>query len=261
MSTQNAPDRYLHTAGARLRWRLEGKGPALVLLHGWALDLDYWDPIVPLLATEFQVLRFDRRGFGLSRGLPDIHCNVDDLATVLYSAGIGRAVLIGMSQGARLALHFTQRFPDCVRGLVLDGAPAVDSATELPLAECRRQLQTGGITALQAGILQLPPMQLQTADTAARALLDSIVARYEGVDLLNPVERASPPDPAAIMVPALILNGGLDSPARLEAGRQLQRTMSSAQRAELGGAGHLAALDDPSAYAKAVATFCRQLPQ
>ncbi len=259
MSTQNGPDRYLQAADARLRWRLEGKGPALVLLHGWALDLNYWDPLVPLLATEFQLLRFDRRGFGLSQGLPDIHRNVDDLAAVLDAAGVNRAVLVGMSQGARLALHFTQRHPARVRGLVLDGAPAVESETELPLAECRRQLQAGGVSALQATILQLPPMQLQTADTAARAHLEAMVARYQGLDLLNPVKRASAPDPTAVTAPVLILNGSLDSTARREAGRRLQRSFVSARRVELTGAGHLALLDDPRAYARAVAIFCQQL--
>src|SRR5262245_57088497 len=63
MSTQTAQDRYLPVNGARLRWRLEGAGPALVLLHGWALDLAYWEPVIAPLARDFTVLRFDRRGF------------------------------------------------------------------------------------------------------------------------------------------------------------------------------------------------------
>jgi pimeloyl-ACP methyl ester carboxylesterase len=231
-----------------------------VLLHGWALDLNYWDALVPLLAAQFQLLRFDRCGFGLSQGLPDIHRNVDDLAMLLDAAGMERAVVLGMSQGARLALHFAQRHPARARALVLDGAPAVESETELPLAECLRQLQTGGVSALQASILQLPPMQLQTTDAAVRAHLEAIVARYQGLDLLNPVERATAPEPAAITAPVLILNGSLDSTARREAGRKLQGSFASARRMELADAGHLALLDDPGAYASAVATFIHQLP-
>src|SRR5262245_47786394 len=102
MSTQSGVDRYLESNGARLRWRLQGSGPALALLHGWALDLDYWNPAVERLAAHFTVLRFDRRGFGLSGGQPDIHRNVADLAAVLDAAGVARAALLGMSQGARL---------------------------------------------------------------------------------------------------------------------------------------------------------------
>ena len=59
MSIQNVPDRYLECDGAHLRWRLEGRGPAIALLHGWALDLEYWDPVAARLALQFTVLRFD----------------------------------------------------------------------------------------------------------------------------------------------------------------------------------------------------------
>ena len=59
----------------------------LMLLHGWPLDLGTWDPLAAQLAVHFTVLRFDRRGFGQSEGLPDIHRNVDDLCAVLDAAG------------------------------------------------------------------------------------------------------------------------------------------------------------------------------
>lgn len=260
MSTRTAPDRFLEREGARLRWRLEGTGPAIVLLHGWALDLQYWDPVTALLAPHFTVLRFDRRGFGLSTGLPDIRRNVDDLVALLDAAAIDRAILLGMSQGARLAIHFALRHPARARALLLDGVPALDAEPELPLDEYRRQLETRGTAALQAGILQHPLMQLQTDDPAGRRVLADLVTRYRGQDLLHPVPRARTVDPGAITQPVLILNGTLDSPARREAGRRLQQAIPGAQRVALPGAGHLAQLDDPAGYAAAVAAFCRDLP-
>ena len=60
-------DHFSEHAGARLRWRKEGGGPALVLLHGWALDLSSCNLLAPLLATRFTVLSFDRRGFATLR--------------------------------------------------------------------------------------------------------------------------------------------------------------------------------------------------
>ena len=42
-------DRYFEHDDARLRYRDQGAGPALLLLHGWLLDLTLWDPLVPLL--------------------------------------------------------------------------------------------------------------------------------------------------------------------------------------------------------------------
>ncbi|HTQ37053.1 MAG TPA: alpha/beta hydrolase [Steroidobacteraceae bacterium] len=261
MSTpQPVQDRFLDRAGARLRWRLAGSGPELVLLHGWALDLDYWDPVVALLAPRFTVLRFDRRGFGLSTGTPDIHRNVDDLLAILAAAGVRFPVLVGMSQGARLALHFACREPARTRALVLDGAPAFDVESGLPLLEYAQRLAADGPRALQAAILRHPLMELRTGDAAAHELLAAILTRYRGLDLLHPLAHARAPQTGSIAAPVLILNGGRDEPTRRAAGATLQRQMPHAQRLTLPGAGHLAALDNPARYAQAVADFCDSLP-
>jgi pimeloyl-ACP methyl ester carboxylesterase len=260
MSTQNAPDRFLERDAARLRWRIEGAGPGLVLLHGWALELGYWDEAAAALATGHTVLRFDRRGFGRSTGLPDIHRNVDDLAAMMDAAGLARAVLLGMSQGARLAIHFALRFPGRVRGLLLDGAPAFDAEPELPMDEYRRLLEREGLRALHAAILQHPLMRLYCTDPAARVRLGQLVAGYTGLDLLHAVPRATPPDLAAIRAPTLILNGALDSNSRREAGIGLCAAVAGAQRVELPSTGHLALLDDPAGYLATVQAFCARLP-
>jgi pimeloyl-ACP methyl ester carboxylesterase len=261
MSTHNAPDRFLDREGAQLRWRLEGTGPAIVLLHGWALDLEYWDPLAALLAPRFALLRFDRCGFGLSAGMPDIHRNVGDLLALLDVSGFDRPILLGMSQGARLAIHFALEHPARVRALVLDGAPALEAESDLPLTEFRKLRETQGLAALQAGIRQHPLMQLQTVEPSARHLLDHILARYAGLDLLQTAaRRARPPRLGAIAAPTLILNGARDSASRREAGRLLQAAIPGATHAELSGAGHLALLDDPAGYAQAIRTFCGPLP-
>lgn len=257
MTTSAGGDQFLPLDEARLRWRIEGSGPALLLLHGWALDLDIWNLVTPLLARHFTVLRFDRRGFGLSEGSPDIHRNVDDLSAVLDAAGIDNVALLGMSQGARLAIHFALRQPARVKALILDGAPAVEAETELPLTQYRGELQAGGVSALQAAVLANPLMQLHGGSAAAREVLHKVVARYRGLDLLHTVARAATPDLRRLKVPALIINGAADSLERRQAGKLLQETIAGAQRIELPRAGHLALLDAPEAYARAVTQFLR----
>jgi 3-oxoadipate enol-lactonase len=260
MSTQATYDRILARDGASLRWRLEGEGPALVLLHGWALDLEYWDPLAALLARQFTVLRFDRCGFGLSEGIPDVSRNVGDLAALLGAAQIGRAALVGMSQGARLALHFACRHPSQVRGVLLDGAPALDAEPEIPAFEYRRLLEQHGIDAVRAALRDHPLMHLQRDDPAMHQLLEGILGRYRGLDLLHPRPRSPPPQFATLDVPVLILNGSLDSAERRDAGRKLQAGIPHARRVELRSAGHLALLDDPAGYAGAVIAFDATLP-
>jgi len=59
MSAGENTDRFLEHDGAHLRWRQEGSGsgtgPALVLIHGWALSLEYWDLVMPGLASTRRV--------------------------------------------------------------------------------------------------------------------------------------------------------------------------------------------------------------
>ena len=54
----------------RLRVRTAGDGPAVLFLHGWALDLDMWRAQFEALASRYRLIAFDRRGFGLSSGTP-----------------------------------------------------------------------------------------------------------------------------------------------------------------------------------------------
>lgn len=260
MSNQMTGDQFLELDSTRLRWRLDGSGPPLALLHGWALDLDYWEPLVARLAPRYTLLRFDRRGFGLSTGLPDIHRNVADLCAVMDAAGIDRAVLVGMSQGARLALHFASRKPARTRALVLDGPPALETESELPLGQLRSVLEAGGAAALQAQVLQLPLMRLAFQDAPARPLLESIVARYRGLDLLHPRAHAAAPVLGDIRVPACVLNGIDDSFERRTAGRAIAASIPGARQILLRGAGHLALLDVPGDYARVVDGFCLALP-
>ncbi len=260
MSTQVATDRFLEAEAARLRWRIEGAGPAVVLLHGWALDLDYWNPLVPLLAPRFTLLRFDRRGFGLSEGAPQPARDVADLAALMDAAQMRTALVVGMSQGARLALRFAHQQPARVHALGLDGTPALDAEPELPLHALRALLQASGTSALQAAIGAHPLMRLVHESPPTRQLLDGMLSRYRGLDLLHPSPALAAPGLAAIAAPSLILSGAADTPGRQQAAATLQALLPDARRVQIAGAGHLALLDAPQAYARALTDFARQLP-
>jgi pimeloyl-ACP methyl ester carboxylesterase len=54
-----------------LNYEVAGAGSALVLIHGWSLNLRMWDPQVSALSRRFRMIRYDRRGFGKSSGSED----------------------------------------------------------------------------------------------------------------------------------------------------------------------------------------------
>lgn len=263
MQSATIPDRFLEHEGVRLRYRVQGDGPVLVMIHGWLLDLAMWDGLADGLDGEFRVLRMDRRGFGRSGGSPDLQADGRDLVALLEHLRIDRAAVVGMSQGARVALELALTCPQRVACLILDGAPPlVDLADrqwqqETPLDRYRQILGEHGIEALRSALASHPMMRLRTTDPAAHAVLAASLRRYDGADLAM---TPGPAGPAAgelthITVPVLVLNGNEDTEQRLAAGEALARTVPGAERCVIQGAGHLACLDDPQTYASVVRDF------
>src|SRR5438445_7141112 len=87
-------DLYVEMDGANLRYRDEGKGAAVVLVHGWTLDLEMWDPQAAALAAAYRVIRFDRRGFGLSSGDPSLGRDAADLHALCRHLRLQRVALV-----------------------------------------------------------------------------------------------------------------------------------------------------------------------
>lgn len=259
-------DRWLDRPGARLRWRDGGQGPALLLLHGWALDLTLFEPFVAAARADLRLVRFDRRGYGCSSGEPALPTDVDDAFATLDVAGIAQCAVLGMSQGARVAAAMARVAPERITRVVLDGAPALrgladeEHEPELPL-ERLRSLAREDLGALRRTLAAHPLLRLVEPRPEAIALLEQQLARYPATDLLT--RRPAPPPPpfprgrAAFTQPVLVLNGEEDSAARLRIARRLAAVLPDARRVVLPRAGHLACLDDPVAYAAGVVPFVR----
>jgi len=266
-TTLDIADRYLQVGEARLRYRDEGSGPAIVLIHGWTLDLEMWDPQVALLRDSFRLIRLDRRGFGLSTGNPDSSCDVGDLDALYRHLALDRVALIGMSQGARSALGFAALAPERFAALVLDGPPALAgkaSDMDLPIPRFRSLARSRGIESFRREWRRHPLTQLRTREPAMHRLLRTMLERYRGTDLLLSASSGSDlPQPALdrIRVPTLILTGELDVDSRIASADDLSRRLPRAERGAIAGAGHLPNLDNPVAYTDMCRSFLtRHLP-
>jgi 3-oxoadipate enol-lactonase len=240
---------------AELHWQCTGSGPCVVLVHGWALSSEYWDLLTPLLTPQFQVLRFDRRGFGRSRGTPSLATDRDDVLRLLDTVGVNKATLIGMSQGARVVMSVAATAPQRVAALLLDGPPEWDAEPELPIAHYRKLLQTIGKQAMQQAISAHPLLKLHSPSAQAEQILARTIQSYSGRDLLAFAPESASLQPVGIRAPTLILNGEFDTDERHAAGTQLQQDIVGAQRRVLANAGHLAALEQPLAYSEVIKEF------
>jgi pimeloyl-ACP methyl ester carboxylesterase len=114
------------TNGVTLHVRIGGKGPAVVLLHGYGETGDMWAPLAAELAARHTVIVPDLRGMGLSShpaGGYDKKTQADDVAGVLNELKIDRVDLVTHDIGNMVGYAFAAQYPQRVTKFVLMDAP------------------------------------------------------------------------------------------------------------------------------------------
>ncbi len=104
---------------ANLHIESTGKGPNLVLLHGWGMHGAVWQPLVKKLSKIFTLHLVDLPGMGLSRPIEPFHlyAAAEKIAEML----LAHADIVGWSLGGQVAMRIAIDHPDLVRRLVLVG--------------------------------------------------------------------------------------------------------------------------------------------
>jgi 3-oxoadipate enol-lactonase len=120
--------------GLTTHYTLEGSGEGipLVFINALGTDLRIWDGVVTHLTNRHPILRFDKRGHGLSDCPPAPYSIRDfssDLFGLLEQLGISQTILVGISVGGMIALDFATSWPERVHSMVLcDTAPVIGTA-------------------------------------------------------------------------------------------------------------------------------------
>jgi len=264
-------DHRIEVPGAVLAVADEGAGAPVVLLHGWPLDGRAFAPQRADLAVRYRVVTPDRRGFGRSTGRPCLAAELDDLDAVLDALALGPVHLVGMSQGGRVALRYAVTRPERLLSLVLQGAP-VDGAPidepeheRIPFAEYQALARAGEFDALRAAWCAHPLMNLAAEPGRTRAAVETMLADYEGQDLVDfrPEDYAFDIDVDARLptlgLPVLVVTGERESASRQAHAARICARVPDARHVVVSGAGHLCNLSAHEAYDAALATFLEQV--
>jgi pimeloyl-ACP methyl ester carboxylesterase len=116
----------IKAGGATIYVRVGGKGPAVILLHGFADTGDMWAPVAAALAGKHTVIVPDLRGMGLSshpEGGYDKKTQGGDVARVLDALKVGKADLVTHDIGNMVGYAFAAQFPERVTRWVVIDAP------------------------------------------------------------------------------------------------------------------------------------------
>lgn len=123
-----------------LYYQEKGNGEPLILLHGNGEDSTYFENQMEYFQSRYRVISLDTRGHGKSpRGtkpftIEQFSC---DLYDFMRLHEISKAVILGFSDGANIAMKFAKRHPDMVKALILNGgnlnAKGVKRTTQIPI--------------------------------------------------------------------------------------------------------------------------------
>lgn len=124
---------YLSYKNIEVAYSVNGKGPAVVLLHGFLENRKMWSDLVDELSGQYRVVCIDLLGHGETGILGYIH-TMSDQATMIKSVldhlRLKRYIVLGHSMGGYIALEFAKRYGNHLKGLCLMNSTALPDSTE-----------------------------------------------------------------------------------------------------------------------------------
>ncbi|MCW2906618.1 MAG: epoxide hydrolase [Actinomycetia bacterium] len=277
--------------GFRLAYDRTGRGPAVLLLHGWPGDRTDYREVAPLAAAAAEVISPDLRGFGESdkhRADPAVQysaaAQARSVAGLIRELGLARPVIAGYDIGSRIAQTLAADRPDLVRALVISPPlPGIGDRILSPgpqrefwyqqfhRLELATQLIDGHPGAVRAYLrhfwehwsgpdFELPAGHLErlvAAYAPGGAFTASINWYRAGAGSVARSLAERPPAPAdRITVPTTVLwpaHDPLFPPAWSD---RIGEFFADARLIRLPGAGHFTPLESPGEFAAAVTAAC-----
>ena len=246
-----------------------GTGFPVVLLHAGIADRTMWaEHLQPLVDAGFRAIALDLPGFGEAAIAAGVQAPWLDVLATMDGLSVERAALVGSSFGGAVALRVAIVAPERVTALALVSAsgPEADPSPELEAAWSAEEaaLEHGDVDAAVRAVVEhwtlpgaSPALRDRVAGMQRRALTRQLAA--------GPVTEG--PDPAGdwpaavarLRMPLLVAAGEHDKPDFHAAARALADAAPRAEHAVIEDAGHLAPLENPSAFRARLLALLRPL--
>jgi pimeloyl-ACP methyl ester carboxylesterase len=257
----------------QLYYEVSGQGLPLVLVHASCADHTMWDEQLNFFAPYFQVIRYDRRGFGkttanqLEESIPFF--DAQDLAALLNHLEVEKAFVLGLSGGGLIAVDFSLAFAHRVRRLVLasagySGAELQATPQEYALFnEYLALLPTKDwekLAALGAKVWTDGPQR--EAEPQRRAIRERVyqwlLASHRRAEGMLDARAMRPPAAGRldeIKVSVLVMWGEQDFSGTIASGEDLASQIEGAKKAVFKDSAHLLNLERPIQFNQLVLDF------
>ena len=241
--------------------------PALLLVNSLGSDFRLWDEVAAILARRRRVVRFDKRGHGLSQYSGEALAIADyasDAAALLEHLRVDHADVLGLSVGGMVAMELCRLRPERVRSLAL-----CDTAHKIGTAESWAArigaIASGGIAAIEDGVTAGWVTQAYAkANGEAMAIWRAMLSRTQPAAYVAACEAIAAADltqaAKAIAKPTLCIVGEADQSTPPALMRELAALIPGARLEILAGAAHLPCIEKPEAVAALVEAHLQGLP-
>ncbi|RII37978.1 3-oxoadipate enol-lactonase [Pseudooceanicola sediminis] len=251
--------------GLNVHYTDEGdpNGAPIVFANSLGTDLRLWDDLVPLLPAGLRIIRYDKRGHGLTDTTPGPYSMgtlVRDAEMLLDHLGVKDALFVGLSIGGMIAQGLAVKRLDLVRALVISNSAAKIGTADM-WAERVRATREDGIESMADAVLQRWfGKAFRETDAFAgwrNMLINQSVEGYAGCcSAISGTDFYTPT--SGLRLPLLGIAGSEDGSTPPDLVRETIDLVPGSRFELIRGAGHLPCAEKPEEYARILNTFIKE---
>jgi pimeloyl-ACP methyl ester carboxylesterase len=256
----------VEVGGLRIAFQREGRGPPLVLLHGFVGDgVGTWGYQLEALSDAFTVIAWDAPGAGHSSATPEsfrLADYADCLSGFLRALDLTHPYVAGLSFGAVLALELLRLHRKVPKKLILASAYAGWAGSfpsDIVQERLRRSLEVSRLPADEFVAAMLPSMFSKGAPVDRVAAFAANVAEFDPAGFRLMAVASAEADSrdvlAGIDIPTLLLYGDQDVRAPREVAEALWAAIPRSRLIILPGVGHISSVEAPDRFSAEVRAF------
>lgn len=249
-----------------MHWREDGDpaGAPVVFSNSLGTDFRLWDKVIPLMPAGLRLIRYDKRGHGLSDGPPapySMDTLIEDAGLLLDHLGVKDCVFVGLSIGGIIAQGLAEWRTDLVRAMVISNTAARIGNPGM-WAERIAAVEAGGVEAIAEPTMERwfsAPFRATEELRAWRNMLtrtgrDGYIGcmhAISGSDMLSKT--------ASLRLPTLAIAGSEDGSTPPDLVRETADLVPGSKFHLIRGAGHLPCVENPTEYAATLTTFLKDI--